>query len=111
MEAGALNHTAAVLPGLSGRSPLLRLKSDDHLIEITRQGQHGAFDAHCNRFATHSIHVLNIPLPPQRVPTFSVGRCESMGELASLAEQGKAAAAAEVLLKGLRPHGFTLEHS
>src|SRR5256714_14356407 len=43
MEAGALNHTTAVLPGLSGRSPLLRLKGDDQLIELTRRGQHGAF--------------------------------------------------------------------
>src|SRR4051794_26800359 len=63
MEAGALNHTTAVLPGLSGRSPLLRLKSDDQLIELTRKGQHGAFEALVQRYQSRLLafcrHMLN----------------------------------------------------
>ena len=63
MEAGALNHTTAVLPGLTGRSPLLRLKSDDHLIELTRRGQHGAFEALVQRYQSRLLafcrHMLN----------------------------------------------------
>ena len=63
MEAGALNHTAAVLPGLSGRSPLLRLKGDDQLIELTRRGQHGAFEALVQRYQSRLLafcrHMLN----------------------------------------------------
>ena len=51
MEAGALNHSTAVIPGLSGRSPLLRLKGDEQLIELTRKGQHGAFDRGAPRAA------------------------------------------------------------
>jgi RNA polymerase sigma factor (sigma-70 family) len=63
MEAGALNHTAAVLPGLSGRSPLLRLKSDEHLIALTRKGQHGAFETLVQRYQSRLLafcrHMLN----------------------------------------------------
>jgi RNA polymerase sigma factor (sigma-70 family) len=63
MEAGALNHTTAVLPGLAGRSPLLRLKSDEHLIELTRKGQHGAFEALVQRYQSRLLafcrHMLN----------------------------------------------------
>jgi RNA polymerase sigma factor (sigma-70 family) len=63
MEAGALNHTTAVLPGLVGRSPLLRLKSDEHLIELTRKGQHGAFEALVQRYQSRLLafcrHMLN----------------------------------------------------
>src|SRR3954453_9416781 len=55
MEAGALNHTAAVLPGLSGRSPLLRLKGDEQLIELTRNGQHGAFEALVQRYQSRLL--------------------------------------------------------
>jgi RNA polymerase sigma factor (sigma-70 family) len=55
MEAGALNHTTAVLPGLSGRSPLLRLKSDDQLIALTRNGQHGAFEALVQRYQSRLL--------------------------------------------------------
>src|SRR5256714_5862208 len=55
MEAGALNHTTAVLPGLSGRSPLLRLKGDDQLIELTRKGQHGAFEALVSRYQSRLL--------------------------------------------------------
>src|SRR2546423_8200158 len=63
MEAGALNHSTAVLPGLSGRSPLLRLKGDDQLIELTRKGQHGAFEALVQRYQSRLLafcrHMLN----------------------------------------------------
>jgi RNA polymerase sigma factor (sigma-70 family) len=63
MEAGALNHTTAVLPGLAGRSPLLRLKNDEQLIELTRKGQHGAFEALVQRYQSRLLafcrHMLN----------------------------------------------------
>src|SRR5947207_5230107 len=63
MEAGALNHTTAVLPGLTGRSPLLRLKGDEQLIELTRRGQHGAFEALVQRYQSRLLafcrHMLN----------------------------------------------------
>jgi RNA polymerase sigma factor (sigma-70 family) len=63
MEAGALNHTTAVLPGFTGRSPLLRLKSDEQLIELTRRGQHGAFEALVQRYQSRLLafcrHMLN----------------------------------------------------
>jgi RNA polymerase sigma factor (sigma-70 family) len=63
MEAGALNHTTAVLPGLAGRSPLLRLKGDEQLIELTRKGQHGAFEALVQRYQSRLLafcrHMLN----------------------------------------------------
>jgi RNA polymerase sigma factor (sigma-70 family) len=49
MEAGAL-HSSAVLPGLTARSPLLRLKSDEQLIALTRKGQTGAFEALVQRY-------------------------------------------------------------
>src|SRR5881397_1352205 len=63
MEAGALNHSTAVLPGLSGRSPLLRLKSDEQLIALTRKGQHGAFETLVQRYQSRLLafcrHMLN----------------------------------------------------
>src|SRR6476469_7588647 len=63
MEAGALNHTTAVLPGLTGRSPLLRLKGDEQLIELTRRGQHSAFEALVQRYQSRLLafcrHMLN----------------------------------------------------
>src|SRR3954469_22966338 len=49
MEAGAL-HTSAVIPGLSARSPLLRLKSDEQLVALTRRGQTGAFETLVQRY-------------------------------------------------------------
>src|SRR3954466_857782 len=55
MEAGALNHTAAVLPGLAGRSPLLKLRSDEQLIELTRKGQHGAFEVLVQRYQSRLL--------------------------------------------------------
>jgi RNA polymerase sigma factor (sigma-70 family) len=63
MEAGALNHTTAVLPGLAGRSPLLRLRSDEQLIELIRKGQHGAFEVLVTRYQSRLLafcrHMLN----------------------------------------------------
>ena len=49
MEASALRQSAA-LPALAGRSPLLRLQSDERLIALTRRGHHGAFEAQVQRY-------------------------------------------------------------
>jgi RNA polymerase sigma factor (sigma-70 family) len=49
MEASALRHSAA-LPALAGRSPLLRLQSDERLIALTRRGHNGAFEALVQRY-------------------------------------------------------------
>ena len=49
MEASALRHTAA-LPALAGRSPLLRLQSDERLIALVRRGNQGAFEALVQRY-------------------------------------------------------------
>ncbi len=49
MEASALNH-AARLPAVAGRSPLLRLQTDDKLIALIRRGQHAAFEALVQRY-------------------------------------------------------------
>ena len=49
MEASALRHPSA-LPALAGRSPLLRLQSDERLIALTRRGHHGAFEALVQRY-------------------------------------------------------------
>jgi RNA polymerase sigma factor (sigma-70 family) len=49
LEASALNH-AARLPAVTGRSPLLRLQSDDKLIALMRRGQHAAFEALVQRY-------------------------------------------------------------
>src|SRR4051794_7278509 len=54
MEAGAL-HNSAVIPGLSARSPLLRLKSDEQLIALTRKGQTGAFEALVQRYQSRLL--------------------------------------------------------
>src|SRR4051812_42407462 len=63
MEAGALNHSTAVLPGIAGRSPLLRLKSDEQLIDLTRKGQQGAFEVLVQRYQSRLLafcrHMLN----------------------------------------------------
>ena len=56
MEASALNHsTAAGLPALAGRSPLLRLQSDEKLIQLIRRGQHGAFEALVQRYQSRLL--------------------------------------------------------
>ena len=49
MEASALQH-AARLPALAGRSPLLRLQSDERLVALIRRGHHGAFEALVQRY-------------------------------------------------------------
>jgi len=49
VEASALRHTAA-LPALAGRSPLLRLQSDERLIALVRRGNQGAFEALVQRY-------------------------------------------------------------
>src|SRR3712207_884739 len=49
MEASALQHSARI-PALAGRSPLLRLQSDEKLVALTRRGQHGAFEALVQRY-------------------------------------------------------------
>src|SRR5690348_1615966 len=54
MEASALNH-AATLPALGGRSPLLRLKSDEQLITLVRRGQTAAFDALVQRYQSRLL--------------------------------------------------------
>jgi RNA polymerase sigma factor (sigma-70 family) len=56
LEASALNHTAAPgLPALAGRSPLLRLQSDEKLIVLVRRGQHGAFEALVQRYQSRLL--------------------------------------------------------
>jgi RNA polymerase sigma factor (sigma-70 family) len=56
MEASALNHTASTgLPALAGRSPLLRLQSDEKLIVLVRRGQHGAFEALVTRYQSRLL--------------------------------------------------------
>src|SRR6266540_3955655 len=49
MEASALQH-AARGTALIGRSPLLRLQSDEKLIALIRRGHHGAFEALVQRY-------------------------------------------------------------
>src|SRR5688572_18381684 len=49
MEASALRQSPA-LPALAGRSPLLRLQSDERLIALTRRGHNGAFEALVQRY-------------------------------------------------------------
>jgi RNA polymerase sigma factor (sigma-70 family) len=49
VEASALQQTAR-LPALAGRSPLLRLQSDEKLIALIRRGHHGAFEALVQRY-------------------------------------------------------------
>src|SRR5919108_363791 len=44
VEASALRHPAGAA-GLHGRSPLLRLQSDERLIALVRRGNHPAFEA------------------------------------------------------------------
>src|SRR5215831_11293116 len=48
MEVSALTRTST--PGLAGPTPLLRLQSDERLIELTRRGQHAAFETLCSRY-------------------------------------------------------------
>jgi RNA polymerase sigma factor (sigma-70 family) len=54
VEAGALQHSSH-LPVLAGRSPLLRLQSDEKLIAMTRKGQHGAFETLVQRYQSRLL--------------------------------------------------------
>jgi RNA polymerase sigma factor (sigma-70 family) len=49
LEASALQQTAR-LPALAGRSPLLRLQTDERLVALIRRGHHGAFEALVQRY-------------------------------------------------------------
>jgi RNA polymerase sigma factor (sigma-70 family) len=49
MEASAVRHVAGA-PALAGRSPLLRLQSDEKLVALIRRGHHGAFESLVNRY-------------------------------------------------------------
>src|SRR6201982_1358919 len=40
---------------IRGPSPLLRLQSDEKLIELTRRGQHAAFEALCARYESRLL--------------------------------------------------------
>ena len=53
MEAHALNPSAG--SALAGRSPLLRLQSDEKLITLIRRGNHGAFDALFQRYQSRLL--------------------------------------------------------
>jgi RNA polymerase sigma factor (sigma-70 family) len=53
VEASALTHADAV--GHSGRSPLLRLQSDERLIALIRRGNHGAFEALVGRYQSRLL--------------------------------------------------------
>jgi RNA polymerase sigma factor (sigma-70 family) len=49
LEATALT-PAARAPAIAGRSPLLRLQSDERLVALIRRGHHGAFEALVQRY-------------------------------------------------------------
>ena len=53
MEVSALKHAGPV--GLHGRSPLLRLQSDERLVALTRRGNHGAFEALVSRYESRLL--------------------------------------------------------
>ena len=53
MEASALQHAGAA--GLHGRSPLLRLQSDERLIVLIRRGNHHAFEALVARYQSRLL--------------------------------------------------------
>jgi RNA polymerase sigma factor (sigma-70 family) len=53
LEASALTHAGAA--GLHGRSPLLRLQSDERLIALVRRGNHHAFEALVARYQSRLL--------------------------------------------------------
>jgi RNA polymerase sigma factor (sigma-70 family) len=65
VEVSALTRTSTpgLRAGLRGPSPLLRLQSDERLIELTRRGQHAAFETLCARYESRLLsfcrHMLN----------------------------------------------------
>jgi RNA polymerase sigma factor (sigma-70 family) len=55
VEASALKQQEAGLAGGHGRSPLLRLQSDERLIALVRRGNHGAFEVLVGRYQTRLL--------------------------------------------------------
>jgi RNA polymerase sigma factor (sigma-70 family) len=53
VEASALTHAGAA--GIHGRSPLLRLQSDERLIALVRRGNHHAFEALVARYQSRLL--------------------------------------------------------
>jgi len=53
LEASALNHAGSA--GLHGRSPLLRLQSDERLVALTRRGSAQAFEALVARYQSRLL--------------------------------------------------------
>jgi RNA polymerase sigma factor (sigma-70 family) len=53
VEVSALNHAGAA--GIHGRSPLLRLQSDERLVALTRRGSHHAFEALVARYESRLL--------------------------------------------------------
>jgi RNA polymerase sigma factor (sigma-70 family) len=53
VEASAIN--ASGIAGLHGRSPLLRLQSDERLIALVRRGNHSAFEVLVGRYQTRLL--------------------------------------------------------
>src|SRR3712207_359369 len=53
LEASALTHPA--VHGISPRSPLLRLQSDERLISLVRRGNHAAFEALVSRYQSRLL--------------------------------------------------------
>ncbi len=53
MEVSALRHSGA--PAVHGRSPLLRLQSDERLIALVRRGNHHAFEALVARYQSRLL--------------------------------------------------------
>src|SRR6202008_744494 len=56
MEVSALKYHGGV--GLHGRSPLLRLQSDERLIALIRRGNHHAFEALVARYQSRLLAFL-----------------------------------------------------
>jgi RNA polymerase sigma factor (sigma-70 family) len=54
VEASALSHPAGAA-GIHGRSPLLRLQSDERLIALVRRGNHHAFEALVARYQSRLL--------------------------------------------------------
>src|SRR4051812_16960013 len=54
LEASALHHPAG-MAGMHGRSPLLRLQSDERLIVLIRRGNHHAFEALVARYQSRLL--------------------------------------------------------
>ena len=69
VEVSALKH--AGMPGLHGRSPLLRLQSDERLVALIRRGNHGAFEALVEPLPVAPARVLP---PHARLPRGCRGR-------------------------------------